>query len=145
MPNQLIPLSTEHQTILSMAAKALSEQQLRNEISQALTWAPSLQRCEHSYSIPEKSLAPRIWNALLELEEWGLAYHSTTPCKEEILHADKAVFELVIEAIRVLLETILQILAGQAVEPGSTPKPPAQSSEQRPFQRQPDTAPQGLW
>lgn len=136
MSDRLIPLSQEHQTILSMAARAFSEQQLREEIALALTWAPPLRPGELVYSVPSKALSPSAWNALLELEEWGFACRSNTPEREEILLADKSIFRLVIEAIRALLETLLQLLGGQGLEPAISGRQPAQPcGQRRPHQR----------
>ncbi|WP_137886794.1 hypothetical protein [Pseudomonas sp. 2FE] len=120
MANQVIPLNPEDQTVLIRAALALPEQQLREEIERTITWGPGLQMGEFVYAIPRKALPTSAWNALLELEDWGIARRSADPDLGEILLADKALFELVIKAIRLLLEGIVKLLTGQAPEPALT-------------------------
>jgi hypothetical protein len=72
------------------------------------------------YAIPRKALPKNAWNALLELEDWGIAFRSSNPDLGEVLLADKALFELVIKAIRLLLEGIVMLLTRQAPGPGQT-------------------------
>ncbi|HEK2500648.1 hypothetical protein CJT82_17110 [Pseudomonas aeruginosa] len=112
MTNQVIPLNPDDRVVLARAAQALSEQQLREEVERTITWGPIPQVGEFVYAIPRKDLPDSAWNALLELEDWGAGRRSATSSNEEVLIADKALFELVIEAIRLLLEGLVKLLTG---------------------------------
>lgn len=137
MANQVIPLNPDDRVVLTKAAHDLSEQQLREEVERTITWGPIPQLGEFVYAIPRNDLPASAWNALLELEDWGAARRSANPDPEEVLFADKALFELVIEAIRLLLEGVVKLLIGQVSEPADSSNAQAspRSSKRRRYQR----------
>ncbi|WP_131189353.1 hypothetical protein [Stutzerimonas kirkiae] len=117
MSKSLKELSNQEQAVLLRAAEVFSEEQIRLEIERAITWGPALQIAALTYAIKRRDIPEVAWNALAEMKSWGAALHSIDESGEEILLTDQSIFELIIEAIRLLLEGVASILSEKALVP----------------------------
>ncbi|WMI99761.1 hypothetical protein RBU55_30230 [Pseudomonas chlororaphis subsp. aurantiaca] len=100
-------LSSDNRAMWLKASTEFTAKSLRSEIQEVIKWAPSLRRSGEDYFISRKSIPANVWEAMCEIEEWGMA-DRLDEAEGEYLRIDASLLDLVMETIKLLLKVLLQ-------------------------------------
>lgn len=104
-----------HEALWLKASKILSYTTLQEEIFETIKWAPPLTRGDIVYEISRTQLPHSAWSSIQEITTWGMA--DKTQSNPEVIYVDASILDLVMEAIRRLLSTIMNDSSGDLVSP----------------------------
>lgn len=99
-------LSAEDRDVLVEAGLSFTEKRLLERVQYSLTWGPAPQRGGNICLVHHNSIPNNIWNALLEMEQWGAARQCSGKDGDFLL-VDNGLFEMVMKVIRLLLDSLL--------------------------------------
>lgn len=89
------------------ASNEFTAQNLKSEINETIKWAPCLRRSGEDYFIPRKSIPENVWDAMCEIEEWGMAERQDDT-DGEFIRVDVSLLDLIMAAIQLLLEILFR-------------------------------------
>ncbi|HBN9846900.1 TPA: hypothetical protein L3934_006132 [Pseudomonas aeruginosa] len=105
MPLKTMQLDTTDADLLIWAGENLALAELVGLINEAVQWGPAPSLNGQLYSINQNATPSITWMALKELVDWGAGIIiDTAPQQEELLIADAALVEVIILAIKQLLD-----------------------------------------
>lgn len=100
-------LSSENRAMWLKASDEFTAQRLKSEIHEAIKWAPCLRHSGEDYFIPHKNIPENVWEALCEIEEWGMAERQEGE-DGELLKVDVSLLDLIMATIQLLLKILFQ-------------------------------------
>lgn len=100
-------LSSDNRAMWLQAGNEFTALSLKSEIYEVIKWAPCLSRSGENYCVPRKSIPENVWEAMYEIEEWGMAEKLDTP-DGELFRVDASLFDLIMMTIKLLLNILRQ-------------------------------------
>lgn len=100
-------LSSDNRALWLKAGNEFTAQSLKSEIHEAIKWAPCLRRSGEDYFIPRKSIPENVWEAMSEIEDWGMA-EKLDGSDGEFLKVDISLLDLIMVTIQLLLKILFQ-------------------------------------
>lgn len=98
-------LSTSDYAMWLRAGEAFSAEHLSSEIQEIIKWAPALNRNGENYLIARKELTDNVWEAICEIEDWGMAERIDNS-GYEYLKVDASLLDLIMTTIKLLLKIL---------------------------------------
>jgi hypothetical protein len=98
-------LSKHQSDLWAQAGNEFTPTRLKEEVSEIIKWAPGLQPCGEYYLIHRNNFPETSWQAMLELEDWGMA--KKTDDEKDALQVDASLLDLIMETIKLVLEILL--------------------------------------
>jgi len=127
MQRNTIILSADQKAVWTEAGTTFPGHELDMVIQRALSDLPTKQVGNSFYEIRRPD-APHAFNSLLKLQNTGAARRHIELARDElheVLHIDTTLFDLITQAVAMLLDIFLRLLGGVSkIQPGGSREPP---------------------
>ncbi|MAG66521.1 MAG: hypothetical protein CMK74_11720 [Pseudomonadales bacterium] len=108
MQNETRKLSPADMSLLTWAADHIAASDLLELVNDSVQWGPAPTLKGPLYKISRRAIHPVAWNALIELKSWGGgSIADDAEQYNELLIADAALLELILLAIRRLIDALM--------------------------------------
>ncbi|MCU1726309.1 hypothetical protein NTD86_04820 [Pseudomonas sp. 7P_10.2_Bac1] len=98
-------LSKHQSDLWAQAGNEFTPARLKEEVSEIIKWAPGLQPCGEYYLIHRDKFSETSWQAMLEIEDWGMAKRKNYD--KDALQVDASLLDLIMQTIKLVLEILL--------------------------------------